>query len=173
MPLSRKRLRGFTLVELLVVIAIIGVLVGLLLPAVQAAREAARRTSCVNNFKQIGLALHNYHDAQKVFPSGEIYHVSWCNPPGPPPNGINAVGFAWSGLILPYMEDELTKDLFDKDLDAGGWGVFGGPDNVNSAKAGATRIPVYVCPSDPQDELVMVSGTCRPRGANPGTFTLS
>ncbi len=100
--------RAFTLVELLVVIAIIGILIALLLPAVQAAREAARRSQCLNNFKQIGVALHNYHTSHGRFPPGEQYHVSWCTPPGPSATG-NVVGFAWSGLIIPYMENTTWK----------------------------------------------------------------
>jgi prepilin-type N-terminal cleavage/methylation domain-containing protein len=86
--------RGFTLVELLVVIAIIGILIALLLPAVQAAREAARRSQCSNNMKQIGLALHNYHDSHKTFPLGSFnLREVW------PSSGTN-----WRALILPYME---------------------------------------------------------------------
>ncbi len=83
---------GFTLVELLVVIAIIGVLVGLLLPAVQAAREAARRMSCTNNLRQLGLSLHNYHDAFRSFPSG------WMPPSSPDVD--NGFGERWVGMFL-------------------------------------------------------------------------
>src|SRR5262249_492919 len=99
---------AFTLIELLVVIAIIAVLIALLLPAVQSAREAARRAQCTNNLKQLGLALHNYESALRVFPSayigdpraiGSAYSVTY------PDGGINTVpGFAWGSLILPYIE---------------------------------------------------------------------
>lgn len=91
--------RGFTLVELLVVIAIIGVLVALLLPAIQAAREAARRTQCKNNLKQIGLALNNIHDAQGVLPPG-VYG-------DPRPNATdNSQGLSWMTRLLPYIEEQ-------------------------------------------------------------------
>ena len=93
--------RGFTLVELLVVIAIIGLLVGLLLPAVQAVREAARRSQCTNNLKQIGLALQNYHDSQGVFPPGYIDRNP--NPASTPDNDLGP-GWGWAAFLLPYLE---------------------------------------------------------------------
>ncbi|WP_425396481.1 DUF1559 domain-containing protein [Aeoliella sp.] len=92
---SRPQSAAFTLVELLVVIAIIGILVALLLPAVQAAREAARRTQCLNQLKQLALALHNYHDVHSAFPAGGISRVSQ---------------FSWVGSVMPYMESETISD---------------------------------------------------------------
>ncbi len=157
--IMNKRFRfGFTLVELLVVIAIIGILIALLLPAVQAARDAARRSQCLNNFKQIGVALHNYHTAHRSFPPGEQYHTTYCPAPVLPPGSPMVVGFGWSGLIIPYMENAQVQDMFDKEI-TGAWGIWGGTDHPESAKAGAIRIAAYCCPSDPQDELVRVSGT--------------
>src|SRR6187549_2753859 len=100
--MGRARL-GFTLVELLVVIAIIGALVALLLPAVQAAREAARRMSCTNNMRQLGLATHNYHDSNRVFPAS-VYGYKACDPGAgitPDPLPLNVSG--WVGA-LSYIE---------------------------------------------------------------------
>src|SRR4051795_7219477 len=96
---SRTR-RGFTLIELLVVIAIIAVLIALLLPAVQAAREAARRSQCINNLKQLGLGLHNYHQALGVFPLGNA--VAYSDP------GVQTEWGTWSAqaFLLPYMEQQ-------------------------------------------------------------------
>jgi prepilin-type N-terminal cleavage/methylation domain-containing protein len=91
---SRGEKSGFTLIELLVVIAIIAILVALLLPAVQQAREAARRITCKNNLKQLGLALHNYHDTHNVFPPGSIHA---------PPGGPNNRSVSWHLQILPFI----------------------------------------------------------------------
>src|SRR5437764_332148 len=98
---------GFTLVELLVVIAIIGVLVALLLPAVQAAREAARRMQCLNNLKQMVLAVHSYHDVHTVIPPG---HIIPRNMPGA--NGHETIA-PWQVTILPFIEQKALFDMYD------------------------------------------------------------
>ena len=108
-PPVRSTRRGFTLVELLVVIAIIAVLVSLLMPAVQQAREAARRTSCLNNLKQISLAMHNYHGSFLMFPSGGATSVAPCPPPKSDFAAQSAWG--WSTMILPYLEQTGTYGL--------------------------------------------------------------
>ncbi|MDR2761586.1 MAG: DUF1559 domain-containing protein [Planctomycetaceae bacterium] len=123
---------GFTLVELLVVIAIIGVLIALLLPAVQAAREAARRLHCSNNLKQMGLGLHNYHDATQKLPSG------WNN-----------LGFCWSGAILPYIEQGALFDTLVFSENNGSTTNNGNWDQAGSRNAAAcgTLLPIYQCPT--------------------------
>ncbi|MFM7292670.1 MAG: DUF1559 domain-containing protein [Planctomycetia bacterium] len=136
-----KKTKGFTLVELLVVIAIIGTLVGLLLPAVQMARESARRSSCMNNLKQLGLAATNHHDALQRFPPGIISdHI---NPPG---KGGGAAGFSracWFQRILPYVEEQSYHDRYvawrdDGRADAAGY---------NWSRCN-TVVPAMSCPSN-------------------------
>ena len=131
-----RRLRGFTLVELLVVIAIIGILIALLLPAVQAAREAARRSQCINNLKQIGLALHNYHDSVKAFPPSYINFGRTC------PGAINLPGphWAWGTFILPYLENQPLYDTLDP-----GHNFSVPPIPVAALQ---TSMNAYLCPSD-------------------------
>lgn len=135
----RRRTGGFTLVELLVVIAIIGILVALLLPAVQAAREAARRSQCTNNLKQIGIALHNYHDTYKTFPLGSFnLRETW------PSNGTN-----WRALILPYIEQGSVYDRLS--FTATSHFMAGGAAGADALKDNEVLrgliVNVYVCPS--------------------------
>ncbi len=102
---ARRRLQGFTLIELLVVIAIIAILIALLLPAVQQAREAARRTQCKNNMKQLGLALHNYHDVANCFPPGYTQDNRY------PTGGFQ--GHSVFYYLLPYIEQTNLYNTFD------------------------------------------------------------
>jgi len=134
---SFKR-RAFTLVELLVVIAIIGILIALLLPAVQAAREAARRSQCTNNLKQIGLALHNYHDVQRSFPLGAYTGV------GPVYGHLS--GTNWRTEILPYLEQGAlySKLTFDGSAFSGWSGL---PFSGGNVALSGLKLDVYLCPS--------------------------
>lgn len=143
-----RRAPAFTLVELLVVIAIIGVLVALLLPAVQAAREAARRAQCMNNFKQIGLAMQNHHSAKGAFPSGiNMWNGFGCATPATGPFQ-DYHGWGWATFILPYLEQANAYDQFDFDLP----GQYGAVKNI---AAGQTFIEAYLCPSDDQSGELM------------------
>ncbi|MEX2176599.1 MAG: DUF1559 domain-containing protein [Pirellulaceae bacterium] len=147
-----RRNRGFTLVELLVVIAIIGVLVALLLPAVQAAREAARRSQCGNNIRQLAIALHNYHDTHKYFPPAGLGLAS-CRNAGGEPIGLNASG--WT-MALPFFEQGPLHAQYNFNEAAS---VYVGTGNSTSIVRGdpaingnglvvATRLSIFNCPSD-------------------------
>ena len=111
---------AFTLVELLVVIAIIGVLVGLLLPAVQAAREAARRMSCSNNFKQLGLALHKYHSAYKRLPMQAGGTKQSLPSPNIAPPGSNRLNLSWLVGLAPFIEQQALWEQISRPLDSDG-----------------------------------------------------
>ena len=137
----KERARAFTLVELLVVIAIIGILISLLLPAVQAAREAARRMQCTNNFKQIGLALHNYHDARRVLPPGAILLPQVLKNLT---SGSGVHGWATQKLILPYLEQTA---IFEQ-LGGGKLTLEETYGDENIRPFLRQKIQPYVCPSD-------------------------
>jgi len=137
-----RRRGGFTLIELLVVIAIIGVLVSLLLPAVQQAREAARRTQCKNNLKQIGLALHSYHDTFHRLPISQGMALNAANQ--------NFLQRTWARSILPYIDQANIYNQWN-------WSL-GHAAGTNRALTG-TPISVYKCPSSPADTIVTVTGS--------------
>ena len=157
--------RAFTLVELLVVIAIIGILVGLLLPAVQAAREAARSMQCKNNFKQIGLALHNYHSTFNVFPYGA--RAGFSTGPGfVNPEGANrwANGTNWRVSILPYLEQTTVYNRLDFSTSSFQGRTQWGPTGGNDVLLGL-RVPGYLCPSSNVDPFI--NGPPGPQYDNP------
>jgi prepilin-type N-terminal cleavage/methylation domain-containing protein/prepilin-type processing-associated H-X9-DG protein len=136
------RRRGFTLIELLVVIAIIAVLIALLLPAVQAAREAARRMQCVNNLKQIGLGLHNYHQTNDCFPNGALYQRSAVAP------ATLANNKDWSAhaRLLPYIEQTAMANAANFSVAV--YNDNPGGDFINSTVS-SKRLNVFLCPSCP------------------------
>lgn len=129
-PAARSPRPAFTLIELLVVIGVIGVLVALLLPAVQAAREAARRMSCQNHLRQMGLALHNYHAAYRIFPPGSLHEWSW------------------EARILPQLEQGSVYQRFHFGLE---------PFEQGNADELHHEVPTLLCPSDPYSDEIHVS----------------
>lgn len=153
-PAARPPRRGFTLVELLVVIAIIGTLVGLLLPAVQAAREAANRSNCGNNLKQIGLAIHGFHDSRRRLPSG-----------GRPPDAAT-VRCGVFVYLLPWLEEKNKWDAYDTSVN---WG------HARNLPVTGSKVAVYECPSSPRgaqldhnpDGFNGATGPWNPSGATP------
>ena len=129
--------RAFTLVELLVVIAIIGILIAMLLPAVQMVRESARRVSCANNMRQLGLAIHNYEGAHQKLPYG--VRAGW--------------GHSWSAEILPFLEQDPLYQQIPKPLNDSGW--YGGSDARSLALVATMQTPVttFFCPSQPGSQI--------------------
>lgn len=152
----KKRRHGFTLIELLVVIAIIAVLIALLLPAVQQAREAARRTQCKNNLKQLGLALHNYHDIANTFPPGWVYDLNRS----PAATALNAAGtnavdcWGWQAFLLPQLDQTPLYNMINFNL-----GHDASTSTGNGYAACMTKLTAIRCPSDEGYGIVVATQT--------------
>ena len=146
----RHSRRGFTLIELLVVIAIIAVLIALLLPAVQQAREAARRTQCKNNLKQLGLALHNYHDTFLVFPPGQFQPLAQDHGSTTTfmvltsGSGASTNRSSWMQRILPYVDQAPLFNKFAANMS-------GAPGFAANWPGADTILPAFMCPTDPSN----------------------
>jgi prepilin-type N-terminal cleavage/methylation domain-containing protein/prepilin-type processing-associated H-X9-DG protein len=154
----KRNPHGFTLVELLVVIAIIGILVALLLPAVQAAREAARRTQCINNLRQLGLAMHNHESAMKYFPMGEVLIR-----PTDPTKAWTSLGHSAHARMLPYAEDPALHDLINFQF---AW------NKAENEQARNTRVAMFLCPSDSDANLRADAGAPNSYHASQGSGVL-
>ena len=152
------RTRGFTLIELLVVIAIIAILIALLLPAVQQAREAARRTQCKNNLKQIGLALHNYESTHSILPAGTFNGGTVAT--GQVPNNASPIP-----MIMPFIEQGNAYTLFDFNSDING--------SASNLAARQQNMAMFNCPSHPSVAPFVLSPTQCPNGCGTTTYAQS
>lgn len=157
-----KNARGFTLIELLVVIAIIAILIALLLPAVQQAREAARRSACKNNMKQIGLALHNYHETHGLLPYATT-NPGGCDMPGTPtPTVTNHTGYI---QLLPFLDqstiyNQLNMSAASGEFNSvGGTLAAGGAISTGNAALAESVLSVFLCPSDPGGDVLTYAST--------------
>jgi prepilin-type N-terminal cleavage/methylation domain-containing protein/prepilin-type processing-associated H-X9-DG protein len=139
---TKARRRGFTLIELLVVIAIIAILIGLLLPAVQKVREAANRLKCANNLKQLGLAMHNYHDANRGFPPAFVNKG---------PYGMTGFGFThgWAPFILPFIEQQQLAALYRWDFP-----LYA----VENQPVVSRHLKIFQCPATPEQDRYITFG---------------
>lgn len=168
MKKQRTHKHGFTLIELLVVIAIIAILIALLLPAVQQAREAARRSTCKNQLKQFGLALHNYHDTHKVFPPGQVASGDCGNASSIQP--LTAMNLNGLVLLLPYLDQAPLYNNLDFNLAFDDYSQSSIPLSGGNATTNATEVnrilPIFNCPSDPGPSGASTSTTYNLPGGN-------
>jgi prepilin-type N-terminal cleavage/methylation domain-containing protein len=163
-PGTRTR-RAFTLIELLVVIAIIAILIGLLLPAVQKVREAANLTTCRNNLKQIGLAMHNYYGSYSRFPAGYADPTPWPMA-GQTPQGLDhGPGWGWGAYLLPYLEQDNLYKQINFTVDVG---------DPSMASVCSTFLKVFFCPSDANhDDTFTISSNSAATNVGPSPTGLS